>query len=170
MLKLDFMHSFSTEVRYTIIMIRQQIEDDLKAALLAGDSIKVDTLRGLKSVILYADVAAKKRDTGGIADDEILGLFAKEAKKRQESADLYVQGGSQERADKELTEKAIIEAYLPAQMSEAELLQIIDAVIAEQGAEGAQAMGKVIGAVKAKAGNSADGSMIARLVKERLNV
>jgi uncharacterized protein YqeY len=151
------------------VPLRQQLDDDVKAALLGGDSLRVETLRGLKSVILYADVAAKKRDDGGISDDEILGLFAKEVKKRQESADLYVQGGSQERADKELTEKTIIESYLPAQLSEAELGAIIDSVIAEQSAEGMQAMGKVIGAVKAKAGNTADGSMIAKLVKERLN-
>lgn len=149
--------------------IRQQLDDDVKAALLAGDSLRVETLRGLKSVILYADVAAKKRDTGGVSDDEILGLFAKEVKKRQESADLYVQGGSQERADKELAEKVIIESYLPAQASEAELIEMIDSTIAEQGAEGLQTMGKVIGAVKAKAGSAADGSTIARLVKERLN-
>jgi hypothetical protein len=148
--------------------LRQQLNDDVKAAMLGGDSLKVDTLRGLKAVILYADVAAKKRDSGGIADEEILGLLAKEAKKRQESADLYVQGGSQERADKELTEKAIIETYLPEQLSEAELAQLIDEIIAEQGAEGMQAMGKVIGAVKAKAGSTADGSIVARLVKERL--
>ncbi|HSX06019.1 MAG TPA: GatB/YqeY domain-containing protein [Candidatus Saccharimonadales bacterium] len=149
--------------------VRQQLDEDVKAAMLGGDSLRVDTLRGLKSVILYADVAAKKRDSGGISDDEVLALLAKEAKKRQESADLYVQGGSQERADKELAEKAIIESYLPTQMSEADLTQLVDAIIAEQGAEGMQAMGKVIGAVKAKVGNTADGSVIARIVKERLN-
>ena len=136
--------------------------------MLASDAVKVDTLRGLKSVILYADVAAKKRDTGGVPDDEVLTLLAKEAKKRQESADLYVQGGSQERADKELTEKAIIEGYLPAQLSDEELASVVDEVIKEQGAEGMQAMGKVIGAVKAKVGNTADGSKIAQLVKGRL--
>lgn len=149
-------------------MIRQQIDNDLKAAMLAKDALKMETLRGLKSVILYADVAAKARETGGIPDDEVLALLAKEAKKRQESADLYVQGGSQERADKELAEKAIIEGYLPAQMSDEELAGVIDEVIKEQGAEGVQAMGKVIGAVKAKVGNTADGSKIAQLVKERL--
>jgi uncharacterized protein YqeY len=149
--------------------IRQQLDDDVKAALLAGESLRVDTLRGLKSVILYADVAAKKRDSGGIPDDEILSLFAKEAKKRQESADLYVQGGSQERADKELTEKAMIEGYLPEQLSEQELVKIIEEVIAEQGAEGMQSMGKVIGAVKSKVGNTADSTKVAQLVKERLN-
>jgi uncharacterized protein len=150
------------------VPLRSQLDDDVKAALLAGDSLRVETLRGLKTVITYADVAAKKRDTGGISDDEALALFAKEVKKRQESADLYVQGGSQERADKELAEKAIIEEYLPAQLGEAEIATIVDAVIAEQGAEGMQAMGKVIGAVKAKAGNTADGGIIAKIVKERL--
>lgn len=149
--------------------IRQKLDDDVKAALLAGDSIRVDTLRGLKSTILYADVAAKKRDTGGISDEEVLSLFAKEAKKRQESADLYVKGGSQERADKELTEKAIIESYLPAQLSDDELVGLINQVVAEQGAEGLQAMGKIIGAVKAKVGSTADGARVAQLVKERLS-
>ena len=149
--------------------IRQKLDDDVKAALLAGDSIRVDTLRGLKSTILYADVAAKKRDTGGISDEEVLSLFAKEAKKRQESADLYVKGGSQERADKELTEKAIIESYLPAQLSDDELVGLINQVVAEQGAEGLQSMGKIIGAVKAKVGSTADGARVAQLVKERLS-
>ena len=148
--------------------LRSQLDDDIKAALLGGDSLRVETLRGLKSVITYADIAAKSRDTGGISDEEILNLFAREVKKRQESADLYVQGGSQERADKELAEKAIIESYLPAQLSEAEIAALVDEAIKAQSAEGMQAMGKVIGAVKASAGNAADGSVIARLVKERL--
>jgi uncharacterized protein YqeY len=151
------------------VPLRSQLDDELKAALLGSDALKVETIRGLKSVISYADIAEKKRDTGGISDDEILNLFAKEAKKRQESADLYVRGGSQERADKELAEKAIIEAYLPVQLSQAEIAAAVDAVITEQGAEGVQAMGKVIGAVKAQLGNTADGSIIAKLVKERLN-
>lgn len=148
-------------------MISQQLSDDLKAAMLAGDAVKVETLRGLKSVILYAEVAAGKRDTG-LPDDEVLALLAREAKKRQESADLYVQGGSQERADKELAEKKIIENYLPAQLTDQELSQIIDDIIAQEHAEGMQAMGKVIGAVKAKVGTAADGAKIAQLVKERL--
>jgi uncharacterized protein YqeY len=151
------------------VPLRSQLDDDVKAALLGGESLRVETLRGLKSAVLYADIATKSRDTGGISDDEILTLFAKEAKKRQESADLYVRGGSQERAEKELLEKAIIETYLPDQMSEAEIAALVDAAIAAQGAAGQQDMGKVIGAVKAKVGNTADGSVIARLAKERLS-
>jgi len=148
--------------------LRQQLDDDVKAAMLSGDALKVETLRGLKTVILYADVATKTRDSGGVDDDAVLALFAKEAKKRQESADLYVRGGSQERADKELAEKAIIEAYLPEQLGDEELSSLIDAAITDTKAEGVKDMGRVIGAVKAKAGNSADGAKIAKLVAERL--
>lgn len=148
--------------------LRQQLDDDIKAAMLSGDSLRVETLRGLKTVILYADVATKTRDSGGIDDDAITALFFKEAKKRQESADLYVQGGSQDRADKELAEKQIIESYLPKQLTDEELGQLIDAAIAEMHAESVKDMGKVIGAVKAKAGNSADGSKVAKMVSERL--
>lgn len=148
-------------------MIKQQLQDDVKTAMLAGDALRVETLRGLKSVILYAEVAARKRDTG-LDDEEIQMLFAKEVKKRQESADLYVQGGSPERAQKELTEKTIIEEYLPVQLSEAEVSAIIDEVIAAQNASGQQSVGPVIGAVKQRVGSSANGGMIAKLVKEKL--
>lgn len=148
-------------------MMKQQLQDDLKAAMLAGDAARTETLRGLKSAILYAEVASGKRDEG-LSDAEIEALFAKEAKKRQESADLYIQGGSQERAQKELAEKAVIETYLPEQLSEEEIAATVDAVISAQGAQGAQAMGAVIGAVKQQLGNTADGSVIAKLVKERL--
>ena len=148
-------------------MIKQQLQDDVKTAMLAGDAARLETLRGLKSAILYAEVAAGKREQG-LDDDEIQALFAKEAKKRQESADLYTKGGSPERAEKELSEKAIIEEYLPEQMGEDELTRIVDTVIAEQGASGMQAMGAVIGAVKKQVGISADGGLIAKLVKEKL--
>ena len=149
-------------------MIKQKLQDDVKAAMLAGDSLRLETLRGLKSVILYAEVAAGKREEG-LTDDEILALFSKEAKKRQESAELYIQGGAQEKADKELAEKAIIEAYLPAQLSEAELAAIIDEVLNEVKPAGLQQRGQVIGQVKSKVGNTADGSLIAKLVKEKLS-
>lgn len=150
-------------------MIKQQLQDDVKSAMLAGESLRVETLRGLKSAIQYAEVASKQREGDGLPDEEILNLFARESKKRAESAALYVQGGATERAEKELAEKAIIDTYLPAQLSEAEIVAIIDTFITEHSAEGMGAMGKVIGAVKAQTGNSADGSLIARLVKERLS-
>lgn len=148
-------------------MIEQQIEQDVKSALLAGDALRVSTLRGLKSVLLYAKVATGKRATG-LENDEVITLLAKEAKKRQESADMYVQGDRPDSAQKELSEKAIIEAYLPPPLSEAEIVAAIDAVVATSGATGLAGMGQVIGAVKQRLGAGADGSIIAKIVKERL--
>lgn len=149
-------------------MLEQQLEQDIKAALLAGDKQKALTLRGLKAVLLNVKVASGKRDEG-LSDAEVLPILAKEAKKRQESADLYLQGNDQAKADKELAEKAIIETYLPAQLSETELLELIKTAIAETGASGPQAMGQLIGKVKAQAGPTADGGVIAKLVKEQLS-
>lgn len=149
-------------------MLEQRLEQDIKAALLAGDSAKVTTLRGLKAAILSVKVAAGTRGTD-LPDTEIITLFSKEAKKRQESADLFRQGGNDTMADAELTEKALIETYLPAQLDEAAIAEVVDAVIAELGATDAKSMGPVIGAVKAKTAGAADGGVIARLVKERLS-
>jgi uncharacterized protein YqeY len=147
--------------------LEQQLEADMKTAMLAGDSTKVTTLRTLKGVLLNEKVATGTRDTG-LDDATVTRLFAKEAKKRQESAELYEQGGSPERAAAELAEKKIIEAYLPTQLSEAAVAAIIDQTIADSGVSGPAAMGQIIGKVKAQTAGSADGAVIARLVKERL--
>lgn len=148
-------------------MLKQQLDQDLKSALLAGDKDRATTIRSLKSVILYAEVAKGVREEG-LSDEEIIILFSKEAKKRQESADLYIKGNSEERAAAELAEKAIIETYLPKQLSDEELTSIIDEVISDVAASGPQAMGQVIGQVKQKTAGQADGGRIAQLVKERL--
>ncbi|MDB5169891.1 MAG: hypothetical protein JWN82_287 [Candidatus Saccharibacteria bacterium] len=149
-------------------MLEQRLEQEIKAALIGGDSVKVTTLRGLKSVLLNVKVAEGTRDTP-MSDDQIIAIFSKEAKKRQESADLYVQGGNQPMADAELTEKALIETYLPAQLDEAAIAAVVDATITELGVSTMQGMGQVIGTVKVKTAGAADGGVIARLVKERLS-
>lgn len=149
-------------------MLKQQLDQDLKAAMLSGDSQTVSVLRGLKSAILYAEVAAGARDKG-LDEQSITQLLGKEAKKRQESADLYIQGGDKSRAQAELSEKAIIEKYLPKQLSEAEIRTIVDNVMAAAGTVGPQDMGRLIGEVRAQSAGAADGAVIARLVKERLN-
>lgn len=148
--------------------LKQQIDDDLKTAMLAGEKTLVTTLRGLKSVILYEEVAKNLRETG-LPDDEITKLLAKEAKKRQESADLYSQGGDSGRQNAELEEKSIIEKYLPKQLSELEIQKLIDSAVAKLG-NPPQNMGQIIGQVKQTAGAGADGAVIARLVKERLEI
>ncbi len=134
--------------------------------MIAGDKPLVTTLRGLKSAILYAKIAGQSRDKA-MSDGEIIAVLQKEAKKRQESADLYVQGGSNEKAQSELFEKRVIEKYLPAQLSEQEVSELVEWAVGELG-NGAQSMGPVIALVRQRAGGSADGALIARLVKERL--
>lgn len=146
-------------------MIETQLEQDIKTAMLAGDKVRVMTLRTLKSVFLSTKVAAGTRDTV-LPDAEVITILSKEAKKRQESADLYKQGGNETKAADELAEKAVIETYLPTQLTETEISAIIDEVISQAGDN--VAMGPVIGQVKAKTNGAADGSVIARLVKEKL--
>jgi len=146
--------------------IKGQIEADIKQAMLAGDKTLVETLRGLKSAILYAEVAAGTR--GEDDDQAVQTVLSKEAKKRQESADLYKQGGNDEKAQAELTEKQVIAKYLPEQMDEAAVSKIVDEVIAELGATSAQKMGQVIGKVRERTQGQADGGVIARLAKEKL--
>lgn len=149
-------------------MLEQRLEADIKTAMLAGDSVTVTTLRGLKAGILSAKVADGSRGTE-MADDQVISLFSKEAKKRQESADMYVQGGNQAKADAELTEKALIETYLPAQLDEAAITAVVEDVVAASGASDMSQMEPTIAAVKAKTAGAADGGVIARLVKQRLS-
>jgi hypothetical protein len=147
--------------------IKEKIETDLKTAMLAGEKERVTTLRGLKSSILYAEVASGKREEG-LDEQTVISLMQKEAKKRQESADLYNQGGNKEKAEAELAEKLIIEAYLPEQLSEEEVSKLIDEAIVKIGEPTPQQMGQIIGAVKASSKGNADGALIAKLVKERI--
>lgn len=145
-------------------MIESRIEQDLKSAMLARDTEKISTLRGIKSIFLYAKVASGTRDRE-LTDDEAIKLLQKQAKQRQESADIYLQGGEKERADKELKEKAIIETYLPAKLSEQQLESIIESIIK---ANKEASMGQIIASVKAKTAGSADGAEIARIVRAKL--
>lgn len=149
-------------------MLEDKINQDLKAALLGGDKVLATTLRGLKSSLLYAKIANNSRDQQ-MPDDVIISVLQKEAKKRQESADLYRQGGNNERAAAELQEKTVIERYLPAQFSEEEIEALVDEVIAVAGGPEKAAMGAIIGQVKQRSAGAADGGIIARIVRERLN-
>jgi len=146
------------------VTIKEQIESDIKQAMLAGDKTLTTTLRTVKSAALNMEVAQGTREQG-LSDAEFIDLLTKEAKRRQESADMYVQGGSPERAQAELAEKAVIEKYLPAQLSDEQLAELVNQVIEELGVSGPQAMGQVIGEVKKRSAGQADGGRIASLVK-----
>jgi len=146
-------------------MLEGKIQADLKTALLGGDKKRAEVLRGLKSVLLNEKIAKGLRETG-LSDEQALILIGKEAKKRGESADMYKQANAMDRAEAELSEKAILEEYLPAQMSDEELAIIVDEIIASLG-QNAQ-MGQAIGAVREKVGAQADGGRIAAAVKAKL--
>jgi uncharacterized protein YqeY len=149
------------------VALIEQINNDLKAALLERRRFVVDTLRGLKAAILNEEVAQNRRDEG-LTDSEIEAVIAREVKKRNESKTLYEQNGRPELAENEQQEIDVLAIYLPEQLSEAEIFDVIKTTIDELGVNGPQAMGQVIGAVKARLGTSADGATIAKLVKEAL--
>lgn len=146
-------------------MLKERLNSDLKTAMLAGDKPRVEVLRGLKAAILHEEVAKGIRDTG-LSDADIEKVFAREVKKRVEAAEIFAQNDRHELADTERYQKAIIEEFLPKQLSDDELNDIVVATIAEVG-DGVH-MGQVIGAVKAKVGQSADGNRIAAAVKAKV--
>jgi uncharacterized protein YqeY len=150
------------------VPLKAQLDNDIKAALLSGDRFVAAVLRDFKAAILNEEVAQKARDTG-LSDEAIEKIFAKEVKKRHESAALYDQADRAELAETERSEARVLEAYLPEQVSEADIQSAVEEAIAATGAIGPAAMGQVIGAVKAKLGNTADGATIARLVKASLS-
>jgi uncharacterized protein YqeY len=147
--------------------LKQQIDSDLKQAMLAGDKTLTTILRGLKSAILYAEVDKGSR-VEGLSEPAIIEVLAKESKKRQESADLYAQGGNADRQHAELYEKKVIDAYLPAQLSDEQVNTLIDTAEGQLGKINQQNMGQIIGYVKQKAGPNANGATIANLVKQRI--
>jgi len=149
------------------VALKSQLDNDLKAALLGGDRFRVEVLRGLKAVILNEEVVQGKRDTG-LDDAVIEQLIAREVKKRFDSVTQYAAAGRPELAEAEKAEAGVLQGYLPEQLSEEDIQKVVAEVIATLGVSGPQAMGQVIGAVKGKLGNTADGATIARLVKQAL--
>lgn len=147
--------------------LKERINADLKSAMLSRDSVKTQTLQGLKAAILYEEVAKKVRETG-LDEVQIEQLIAREVKKRDEAAELFEKGGNTDSAAKERLEKELLSVYLPEQMSTEEVQALVERVVAELKPQGLQDMGRVIGAVKATVGNTADGALVAKLVKEQL--
>lgn len=147
--------------------LKSQIDIDLKAALLGGDRFRGEVLRGLKAAILNEEVAKNLREDG-LGDEAIEQLIGREIKKRNDSATQYDAAERPELSETERKEAAILAEYQAEQMSEADIQAVVIRVIQEQAATTMAQMGQVIGAVKKELGNSADGSVIARLVKDTL--
>ena len=150
--------------------LKDTIQNDMKAALLSGESgnrFVGDTLRNLKAAILDEEVKQNKREEG-LSDEDVEKVIAREVKKRNESMAVYEQNGRPELAETERKEAEVLAKYLPEQLSEDEIRTLVTAKVTELGVSGPQAMGQVIGALKQQLGNTADGATLARIVKETL--
>lgn len=142
--------------------LREQINADFKAAMLARDEVKKVTLNGLKSAIKYKEVA--KSADAVLTDAEIEAVVAHEVKSRNDSIAVYEQAGDTERAEKEKAERDILAVYLPKQLSEDELKAKIAEIIKAGGFE-QKDFGCIMGEAKKQIGNAAEGSAIAAAVK-----
>lgn len=144
--------------------MNERIEADIKAAMLARDTLKVNVLKSLKNS-LQNEAIAKRRD---LTEDEILAVLKREAKQRDEAAELYRKGNSTDRADQETAERAIINDYLPAQLDETAIKALVEVAVAKVGKNPANT-GQIIGMVMAEAKGQADGQTVAAMVKEHLS-
>src|ERR1700740_2119613 len=150
-------------------MLRDDINNAVKDAMRAKDERKLSTLRMVNSTIKNADIAARGEGKPPLTDADLLGVFQKMIKQRQEAVELYDKGGRAELAAGEREEIAIISAYLPKQMSDHDVKAAISAIITETGAGGIKDMGKVIGALKTKYTGQMDFSKASGLVKAALS-
>lgn len=144
--------------------LEEQINADIKTAMLAKDSGKLEGLRAIKSAILLMKTSAD----GNTPEAEIKAL-QKMVKQRKETAELYTTQNREDLAMVELAQAAVIEAYLPTQLTEAEIKTVVSEVIATMGVSGIENQGKVIGAVNKQLAGKADGKMIATVVKQLLS-
>lgn len=148
-------------------MLKQQIKDELKQAMLAKDTTKTSVLRMLISAIGYAEI--QKGGAGYEATDEdVMNVIQKEAKQHKDSIEQYKNAGRNELVEKEQTELSLLQKYLPEQMEEDEIKKLVTDAIAKTGATGPTDMGKVMGALMPHVKGKADGGLVSKIVREEL--
>jgi len=145
--------------------IKQRIQDDMKTAMRAKEKERLATIRLILAAIKQKEVDERIE----LDDTQMLAILDKMAKQRRDSIEQFEKAERQDLADQEKAELVIIQAYLPQALTEAELIEIIDAAIQESGAASAKDMGKVMGLVKPKVQGRADMKAVSGLVKQRLN-
>ena len=146
--------------------LQTQIMDELKASMKAKDTVALESLRSIKSELLLAQTASGSKEE--ISEDEEIKLLQRLVKTRKESARIFTEQNRPDLAEPELAQIAVIEKFLPAQLSEAEVEAIIAKIIADTGASGIASMGKVMGLASAKLGGTAEGKTISTIVKKLL--
>jgi uncharacterized protein len=146
------------------VSLRERIQSDITAAMRSGDSLRRDTLRMAESAIYNAE----KRERREYSDDEVGAILAREVKTRRESVEAFRKGGREDLAAKEESEIGILAAYLPEQLSEAEIAALVEEAIATTGAESPRDMGKVMGWLSPKTKGRADGRLVSQSVNQAL--
>ena len=146
--------------------LKQKLQSDLNDAIKSRNTVVAETVRMLLAAITNEEVAGKEKKE--LSDAEVITVLTREAKKRREAAEAFEQGGRADKAAAERAEGEVIATYLPAQLSEAELNQLITETITAVGASGPSDMGKVMGALKVKVAGKADGATVSNLVKVAL--
>ncbi len=144
-----------------------RISDDIKKAMLARDAQRLDSLRGVKKEFLEAKTA--KGSDGTLTDEKAVQILAKMIKQRKESAEIYQQQNRPELAENELAQAAIIEEYMPKQLTDEELTARLTEIIARVGATSPKEMGKVMGVASKELAGQAEGRAISAKVKEMLS-
>jgi uncharacterized protein YqeY len=147
--------------------LKEKITNDLKQSMKAGDIIKRDTLRMLDSMIKNTEIEKLKKEEG-LTDEEVQAVIARAVKQRKDSVEQYKAGGRADLAEKESKEIEILSAYMPAQLGEDKVREVVKAVIIEMGATGKGEMGKVMGAAMGKLKGQADGNLVRKIVEEEL--
>ena len=143
-----------------------QIMEHIKDAMRAKDTVALEALRAIKSELLLAQTASGNKEE--ISEEEEIKLLQKLVKTRKDSAAIFTQQNRMDLAEPELAQIAVIEKFLPAQLSEAEVEAVITKIIAETGASGIASMGKVMGIASAQLGGTAEGKTISMIVKKLL--
>ena len=147
--------------------LQDKVMDAMKTAMKAKDSQSLEALRSIKSALLLAQTQTGAKTD--LSEDEEIKLLQKQVKQRKESAAIYKEQGLEDLSEPELAQAKVIEAFLPQQLSEAEVVKIVDDIIAENGASSMADMGKVMGLASARLAGKADGKTISTAVKSRLS-
>jgi uncharacterized protein YqeY len=142
------------------------IMEEIKTAMRAKDTVALEALRAIKSELLLAQTASGNKEE--ISEEEEIKLLQRLVKTRKDSANIFTQQNRMDLAEPELAQIAVIEKFLPAQLSEAEIEAVIAKIIAETGASGIASMGKVMGIASAQLGGTAEGKTISTIVKKLL--
>jgi len=149
--------------------LKDRISEDIKSAMKAKDKIRLETVRSIKKVLLEKEVSLRPQGQESLSETQEIEVLSQQAKQRRDSIEQYRQAGRDDLAEKEAQELAIIEEYLPGQLSEEEVGAVVDEVIAQTGATSVKDMGKVMGPVMQQLKGRADGQKIQAIVKEKLS-